>query len=173
MRAAPIGSIVRRVLAATALWWVLAGARPDGWGVGMVAVVGACAASLVLMPPGAGRISLTGLVAFAGFFVVESLRAGVQVAAMALRRDPDLRPAVRTLTLRLPAGPARTLLVNTMSLLPGTLSAGLTGERLCLHVLDARLPVEQGLRALEARVAGMFGLTLKSRPVTAARATRG
>lgn len=164
MRGAPIGSIVRRLVAAAVLWWVLAGARPDSWAVGLVAIAAAVGASLILMPPGAGRISVPGLVAFAGFFIAESLRAGVLVAMRALRRDPDLRPAVREFRLRVPAGAARTLLVDTMSLLPGTLSAGLAGERLRLHVLDARLPVEQELRAVEARVAALFGLQLEDRP---------
>src|SRR3972149_6345104 len=54
--------------------------------------------------------------------------------------------------------PARTLLVNTMSLLPGTLSAGIEGNRLRLHVLDTQLPVEQELGEVETRIAAMFGV---------------
>ena len=44
-----------------------------------------------------------------------------------------------------------------MSLLPGTLSAALAGDRLRLHVLDKRQPSEPGLRAAEAVVAALFG----------------
>jgi multicomponent Na+:H+ antiporter subunit E len=113
------------------------------------------------MPVGPPRLSLVGLAAFLGFFLFQSLKGGVQVAWIALRAVPDLRPGVRVLALRLPAGAARTLLVNTMSLLPGTLSAGLAGERLRLHVLDVRLPAEAELRAIEARIAVMFGLELE------------
>jgi multicomponent Na+:H+ antiporter subunit E len=161
MRAALVHAVLWRGFILAALWWVLAGERADSWGVGLVTIAVAATVSVVLMPVGPPRLSLVGLAAFLGFFLFQSLKGGVQVAWIALRAVPDLRPGVRVLALRLPAGAARTLLVNTMSLLPGTLSAGLAGERLRLHVLDVRLPAEAELRAIEARIAVMFGLELE------------
>jgi multicomponent Na+:H+ antiporter subunit E len=49
-----------------------------------------------------------------------------------------------------------------MSLLPGTLSTELRDDCLCLHVLDARLPVEADLRQVEIRVADLFGVSLST-----------
>ena len=52
--------------------------------------------------------------------------------------------------LRLPPGISRALLANTLSLQPGTLSVELADDRLHLHVLDARVPVEPQFRRVGA-----------------------
>ena len=140
-----------------ALWWVLAGGRADSWGVGGVSVILALAASLVLLPPAKGRFSPLGLAAFVGFFLVQSVKGGIQVAAMALRPRLDLAPAMLDLPLALPPGLARILLANTLTLLPGTLSVRIEGDRLRLHVLDRRLPIVEELRAAEAAIARIRG----------------
>ena len=134
------------------LWWVLAGGRADGWGVGGVSVILALAASLVLLPPAKGRFSPLGLAAFVRFFLIQSVKGGIQVAAMALRPRLDLAPAMLDLPLALPPGLARILLANTLTLLPGTLSVRIEGDRLRLHVLDRRLPIMEELRAAEAAI---------------------
>ena len=139
------------------LWWVLAEGRADSWGVGGVSVILALAASLVLLPPAKGRFSPLGLAAFVGFFLVQSVKGGIQVAAMALRPRLDLAPAMVDLPIALPPGPARVMLVNTLSLLPGTLSVRIEGDRLRLHVLDRRLPIMEELRAAEAAIARIRG----------------
>ena len=153
--------IVRAVLGRGALfaglWWVLAGGRADSWGVGGVSVILALATSLVLMPPGKGSFSPLGFVAFVGFFLVHSVKGGFQVAAMALRPRLDLAPAMLDLPIALPPGPARVMLVNTMALLPGTLSVRIDCDRLRLHVLDRRLPIMEELRAAEAAITRIRG----------------
>jgi multicomponent Na+:H+ antiporter subunit E len=154
-----IRAIIARALAYALVWWALTGGRADNWGLGLAAVVLAVAASLVLSPPGPGRFSGAGLAAFAGFFLIQSVRGGVQVAAMALRPRLDLAPAILELPLGLPPGPARVWLVATLTLLPGTLGVGIAGDRLRLHVLDRRRPIEAEVRAAEARIARMLGTT--------------
>ena len=139
------------------LWWVLAEGRADSWGVGGVSVILALAASLVLLPPAKGRFSPLGLAAFVGFFLVQSVKGGIQVAAMALRPRLDLAPAMVDLPIALPPGLARVMLVNTLSLLPGTLSVRIEGDQLRLHVLDRRLPIMEELRAAEAAIARIRG----------------
>ena len=141
----------------TGLWWVLAGGRADSWGVGGVSVILALAASLVLLPPAKGRFSPLGLAAFVGFFLVQSVKGGIQVAAMALRPRLDLAPVLLEVPITLPPGPARVLLINTLSLLPGALSVRIEGDRLRLHVLDRRRPNAAELRAAEAAIARIRG----------------
>jgi multicomponent Na+:H+ antiporter subunit E len=155
-----MSAVLSRALLFGLAWWVLAEGRADGWGVGLVFVALAVAASLRLLPPGRYRLSPTGLIAYAGFFLVQSVRGGLQVAAMALRPRPALAPAVFELTLRLPLGPATVLFVGTLNLLPGTLSVRLDGTTLRLHALDGRLPIEREVRATEAHIARLFGLAL-------------
>ena len=61
------------------------------------------------------------------------------------------------LPIALPPGSARVMLVNTLALLPGTLSVRIEGDRLRLHVLDRRLPIVEELRAVEAAIARIQG----------------
>lgn len=58
------------------------------------------------------------------------------------------------------AGAGRLVPANTPNLLPGTLSVGLDGAHLRLHVLDARRPTVAEVRATERPVARMLGLQL-------------
>jgi multicomponent Na+:H+ antiporter subunit E len=152
------GAILFRGAAFALVWWVLAEGRADSWGVGAVSVAAALAASLRLAPPGTGRLSPAGLLGFAGFFLVQSFKGGLQVAARAFRSRMDLAPALVDVPVTLPEDLPRVLLVNTLNLLPGTVCVRLEGDRLLLHVLDARLPVAEEVRETEARIARMLGV---------------
>jgi len=85
--------------------------------------------------------------------------AGVDVAARLLAPVPRIRPVQRSFMLRLPPGPAQTLLANTLSLVPGTLSVALAEGEVILHCLDAGADTEAELRALERRIGAVFGLS--------------
>jgi multicomponent Na+:H+ antiporter subunit E len=150
-------TVFLRALAFAALWWILAEGRSDGWLLGSVAVVAATWASITLQPPGKLPLRLAGLVGFVRFFLWNSLRGGLQVAAMALRGRAALRPAIVELPITLPAGGARILLVNALGLMPGTVAVDLEGSMLRLHVLDDSQPVVAETRALEAAIASMVG----------------
>ncbi|CAH1202041.1 conserved membrane hypothetical protein [Candidatus Nitrotoga sp. BS] len=157
----PIKVLVWRATLFTALWWILTEGNFVAWGVGLVSVILALVASLILFPPGTSRLSLTGLAGFLGFFLVQSVKGGVQVALIALRPRLDLRPAVLDITMRLPEGRSRVLLANTLNLLPGTLSIGLEGRYLRMHLLDKRIPVESGVHEAEVCIARMLSLPLE------------
>lgn len=152
-------AILLRTAVLAGLWWVLT----DGAGVsvvGAVTVSAAAIASLLLYPPSATGISLAGLAGFAAFFLLRSLRAGTQVAAMALRPRLALAPAILTIPVRLQGDAELALLSATLNLLPGTLVAGSGPNHLLVHVLDARRPVEADVRAAELRIARLFRVAL-------------
>lgn len=151
-------TVLRRALLFAFLWWVLAEGRWAAWGLGAVAVAVATWASLYLLPPSRRSFTIGGFLGFAAFFLWNSLRGGTQVAWMALRLRPGLRPALLELELALPAGAPRVLMLNTLGLMPGTLGVRLDGDRLKLHVLDERLPVAAQARSLEAHIARLFGV---------------
>ncbi|MDP1652753.1 MAG: Na+/H+ antiporter subunit E [Rhodocyclaceae bacterium] len=151
-------AVLRRAPILAFLWWVLAEGRLEAWGLGAIAVAVATCASLHLLPPSRRSFAIGGFLGFAGFFLWNSLRGGAQVAWMALRLRPGLRPVLLELELALPAGTPRVLMLNTLGLMPGTLGVSLDGERLKLHVLDERLPVAAQARALEAHIARLFGV---------------
>ena len=150
-------SLTQRAALFALLWWILAEGRLDGWWLGAVGIAAATWASLRLAPPGPRRIRAVPLLRFLAFFVWNSLRGGAQVAFMALRPRPGLAPALLEFELALPPGAARVLMLNALSLMPGTLGVALDVARLRLHVLDARLPVAAEARALETRIAQLFG----------------
>ncbi len=152
-----IPSIFLRGLPFVALWWILAEGRTDGWLPGGVAVAAASWASIKLLPPSNQPVRLAGLIGFLRFFLWNSLLGGMQVAGMALRGRAALQPGLIELPVTLPPGGARTLLVNALGLMPGTLSVDLDDTSLRMHVLDERLPVVAEARALEASIAGLFG----------------
>ncbi len=149
--------LVRRAGLMALLWWILAEGRQDGWLLGAVAVAAALWASMRLLPPADEGVRVTRLPVFLAFFVWNSFKGGVQVAWLSLRRRSALRPGVLELTLRLPPGAPRVLMVGTLGLMPGTLSVRLDDARLRVHVLDTRLPIVAEADELQAHVAYLFG----------------
>lgn len=150
-------SIAIRAAMLSALWWVLTGGTAAAWSMGVVSVACATVASIVLLPPRAHGFAIRELPGFLAFFLFQSVKGGMQVAMMAIRPRLDLQPTMQEIRLRLPDESSRILLACTMSLLPGTMSAGLHGDKLLLHVLDRRLRIEQAVRNAEARIARLLG----------------
>jgi multicomponent Na+:H+ antiporter subunit E len=98
------------------------------------------------------------LVAFAFFFVVESLRGGFDVAWRALHPALPIEPSFLRFRHGLPEGQPRTLMVSVLSLLPGTLSTDLVddGRTLVVHVLTAE--AIESVERLRARISWLFAL---------------
>ena len=154
--------IMFRALFLAPAWWVLTGGDASSWWFGIPVLISAALASTALAPAQTERWRLKGFVAFVGFFLLESVRSGIDVARRALHPRLPIDPNFVWFEFRLPKGPARIFLVNTINLLPGTLSVELQETSALIHVLDERLPIAQTLRILEGRVAEMFGLDLAS-----------
>jgi multicomponent Na+:H+ antiporter subunit E len=152
-----LNALLRRGAGFAFLWWVLAEGSTVAWGLGAVAVAAGVAASLRLLPPRPGTFSLAAFAAFVAFFLWQSMRGGLQVAAMALSPRPGLSPCMLDYPVALPPGPPRLLLVASLGLMPGTVGVRLDDDRLRLHVLDARLPAAAEAKALEAVIARLFG----------------
>lgn len=152
-------AFVLRFLLAAFCWWLLSEGRVDSWGIGLLAVLLAVAFSFSLQPPSQYRLSLPGILAFWWFFTRQSLVAGMDVAKRILSPEMPIEPGEVTLDLHLPEGAPRWLLAMTLSLLPGTLSVRLTGNRLTLHCLDIGEAVEVEVLNAERRVAAVFGLS--------------
>ena len=148
---------IRAVLFAL-IWWVLTDGVMDSWLVGTPVILFATTVSLLLLPP--FLWSLTGTLRFVPFFLWRSLSGGVDVARRALHPRLPISPGLFDHRWRLPPGLPRVFMANTVSLLPGTLSAELDEEYLHVHVLDETSPFAEELRVLEKQVAGVFGLEL-------------
>lgn len=143
----------------TGAWVVVAGIDPSSWLIGIPAVIAASLASWHLRPQGATHPRLVPALAFIPFFLWSSLKGGVDVAWRVLRPRMRIAPGLHPYRLRLIHPSARVLLLDTISLLPGTLSADLEGDTLILHALDASDPeaLESEIAQLERRIGALFG----------------
>jgi multicomponent Na+:H+ antiporter subunit E len=151
------GLFVRAALLA-ALWWLISQGQWDAWLIGLPAVVLATAASLGLSGTTGPRISLRGLLDFLRLFLQESVTGGVDVARRTLAPTLRVQPGFMEYRTRLQDPLARIVLVNSISLLPGTLAADLQEDRIELHLLDVSEDPEPQLQRLERAIAAAFRL---------------
>ncbi len=141
-------------------WWVLAGSEPDGWVAGAIAVAVAMGLHLALGGGGGSRVRPVGLLRFGPWFLLQSVRGGVDVARRALAPSLPLRPGFLEYRIRIREEHARVFFLNCVSLLPGTFSARLDGAVVRVHLLADRQRVPARLAELEERVAALFGAAL-------------
>ena len=144
------------------LWWVLAEGDTASWVIGVPTVLFATFVSLRFSAASAWGWRWRGTLRFLPFFSYCSLKGGMDVASRAFRPALPLAPAMMDYSLRLREGTARVFFANTVSLLPGTLSADIRGDTLIVHVLDKNLPLSDQLRRLELAVARLFGCPMGS-----------
>ncbi|MCF6354614.1 MAG: Na+/H+ antiporter subunit E [Candidatus Polarisedimenticolaceae bacterium] len=140
------------------IWWILTDGATDSWLVGAPMVLLATVASIALLPPSSW--SLTGIMRFVPFFLWRSLYGGVDVARRTLHPRLPIAPGLFYHPWRLPPGLPRLFMANTVSLLPGTLSAELDADYLQVHLLDEQKDFLSELEMIEQRVAAMFGISL-------------
>jgi multicomponent Na+:H+ antiporter subunit E len=96
------------------------------------------------------------LLSFAAFFLRGSLLGGLDVARRALHPRLPVSPRLVDFRLELGPGPARTLMISLVSLLPGSLSADLDAERGILRVHLLAADADAGLAELQSRIAQLF-----------------
>jgi len=137
-----------------ALWVVLADGQ--GWSVGIPFILLATIVSCLVAP--LSRWSLLGLTRFLPYFVWNSIRGGIDVAMRVLHPKMPIEPAFVRYELQLDDTAARVLMADVVTLLPGTLSAGLDDHVLVVHVLNDGARVNESLEELERRVADLFAL---------------
>lgn len=165
--AAPVSrafAVALRAALFAILWWIVAGGDPGSWVIGLPMVALATWASLSLAGHGRPRLALWTAVSFVPFFLWESFRGGLDVASRVFVTPVRIHPGFRHFDLRLPPGPGRVFFVNCVSLLPGTLSTEVEGDRFIVHVLDDRADMAGELRTLERRVIELFGTAPAGEP---------
>ena len=160
----PPPAVARRFLARLALlaliWLGLNGADWSSWMVGGPVVVVAAWISVKLLPTIPWHWSMLGAIAFAGFFLRESVRGGWEVARRAISPGLAISPAIVCHSFHLPPGPSRLFFCTAISLLPGTAVVAMADSKVCVHALDHSRAVEEELRELERRVGTLFGVEL-------------
>jgi multicomponent Na+:H+ antiporter subunit E len=100
-------------------------------------------------------LRLTGVLRYLGYFAVQSIRGGVDVSLRALRPSMPLNPGFLSLDLGIEPEGLRILFAWTVSLLPGTASVHLDGQRLHVHVLCNDGSAQPELERLETVIRGL------------------
>lgn len=149
------------------IWSLLTDWRLDAWIFGLPALAIAAGLLLAMPHPRRWRLAPVPTLLFALWFAVQAVRGAVDVALRAVAPRMPLRPGFRSWRTALPEGAPRIVLANAVTLLPGTLSAELEGQRLVIHVLDAGLDHDRALGDLESRIAAIFAAPIPGREVAA------
>jgi len=144
------------------LWWLMVQGRSDAWLVGVPAIAAAALVSSRLGDGSLPRFSPAGLPAFAFLFLRESAAGGIDVARRTLGRRLRVKPGFASYRLHIQERGARVLLVNCVSLLPGTLAADLDGDQVQLHLLDVDQDPEPQLLRLEQAIARLFAVPMEN-----------
>lgn len=152
-------TIVSRLGLFSLIWWILTDGVAPSWWIGVPAVLLAVVVSTVLIPPTPWVWSE--LLMFVPLFLLRSLVGGADVAWRAFHHSVPIDPDFITYKMRLPPGLPQVFMVNTVSLLPGTLSVGLDQSILKIHVLDSRKDFLAELEVMEQSIARMFDISLK------------
>ncbi len=164
-----IPRLLTRLTLFALLWLVLAGTDPLSWIVGVPAVLLATyTAARLSTLVGADPRPLQ-LLAFAPFFVWESILGGLDVARRVLGPSLRIDPSLVSYRTRLKDPAARVAFLDSISLLPGTLSADFRNCVAEVHALDSDLAVVAGLKRLEGQVARLFGERLDGEPAVSVR----
>ena len=149
--------ILSRAALFSVLWWTLAGASPSSWWIGVPAIVLALFVSVELFP--SKQLVWRNLVVFIPRFLLRSLLGGIDVAWRAFHPARPIAPELIAYPLRLPPGLPQVFMANTVSLLPGTLSATIEENVLTVHVLNKRGDIQRELRKVEDDVSRMLAGT--------------
>ncbi len=144
-------TVARRAAVLAGVWVILVEGRPGDSLVGLPVAVALALYSLRLSPPRASHTSLRllPLLGLTPRLIRLSLAGGLDVALRALRRPPDLDPAMVVYPLDPPHPGVAIGLSVMLTLMPGTLAAEVAEDSILIHVLDRTQDVEAQLRPLE------------------------
>ena len=145
-------------------WWIITAGSLASWLVGIPALASAVWVRSRLDNGANRKISIVGLIRFIPYFLYESLRGGVTVAARTLSPRVQIEPRFVHYHTALNCSSARVFFANCVSLLPGTLAADLSNDWLEVHVIGDESTALAELNKLEQAIARLYNCEPTSRP---------
>lgn len=97
--------------------------------------------------------------AFFGFYLKESLSAGLQVARAACHPRMAVKPGWVSFDLKSQSLDTHMMLAAFVCLLPGTLASKVENEKMHIHLLDEKRPWRPTVEKLESRLMWLLGET--------------
>jgi len=151
---------LRWVLLLLAVWLILTTGNLASWAIGLPFI----AIAILLQPSSAVHadkpvqfVNFIAVLQFFYFFILESLRGGIDVSRRVLARQPQTDPVLYNYSMQLKLPQAQQIFISSISLLPGTLCADVNINQLRIHTLDQHTDTKQGINKLELLVAKIFG----------------
>ena len=105
-------------------------------------------------------LNMVGLSRYAYFFMIESLRGGIDVCRRVLARKTLVSPDFFEYPMQLQLSYAQQLFISSIGLLPGTLCADRKEDQLYIHTLDHDTDTTKSIKKLESLVGQIFGESL-------------
>lgn len=162
IKSSKAASLLSRITLFAVLWWIIVQGSTDAWFIGLPAAILAAIASISLSSAALPRLSIIGLFRFIALFMAESIKGGIDVARRTLTPQMKIQPGFSRYRPTLEDAHARVLLINCISLLPGTLSSNIDGDYIELHQLDMRQDPVPQLQRIERAIADLFRLKLEN-----------
>ncbi len=139
------------------LWFIFSEGDFRSWPFGVPTVlVATWFSSSLTTGPEVCRLKVLRLVPYIPFFLIKSLGSGVDVMKRVFHPGLPIDPALIEYPLTISHEKGRILLANSITLLPGTISAQLCDDHIVVHTLDKGLPVQETIRDLEGRIASLY-----------------
>lgn len=158
MSSPAVQDFFKRFLVFLGLWIVFDGGAPAGFVIGVPSAILAGWLSMRIAPPTNRAWSPSATLSLMGYFLWNSLVAGVDVAVRAFHPKLPLEPGFAACDCEIPAGPNRDLFMAVASLMPGSLPVGEVGDgKIILHCLDTRQPMAAQMTELQRRMKKAWG----------------
>jgi multicomponent Na+:H+ antiporter subunit E len=140
-------------------WLVLSGHYDlfhIGWGIVSAAVVTFFSVGLTsLNTDRQDRLRFWGLVSYLPWLLLQVVLANLHVAYLVLR-PTAIRPQIIRVKTRLSGDLAKTILGNSITLTPGTITMDIQDDELIVHALSEKVARELADGEMERRVARIF-----------------
>jgi multicomponent Na+:H+ antiporter subunit E len=158
---------------ALALFWLLLSGKSEG----LYLVMGAASALIVTRfatplltqvlgdPATTPRVDLLRLLAYVGWLATRIPPAAIDVALSIVMPSRLPRPGVVRFTTGLHSPAARTLLANSITLVPGTMTLSVVGGEFVVHALSPRAAEGLATAEVQRRIARIFRVEADVPPV--------
>lgn len=144
----------------TVFWVLLTDAAPSSWIIGLPAI--AMAVWIIHRFPLSRdplRVHLGPLLKFVPWFLLKSIRGGVEVSRLALSRSLTLHPALFEHECTLTDTRSRAIFAMCLNVLPGTTTVRIDAETIHIHSLTSVAAARLEVAELEEKIAGMLAAT--------------
>ncbi|HSJ25241.1 MAG TPA: Na+/H+ antiporter subunit E [Longimicrobiales bacterium] len=148
---------MQRILILLVVSAVIFEARPGSLVPLLLAAAAALLVSVRLPHRETALLNPLRMLRFLPWFLSQSVLGGLDVALRAFRGRRALNPGLVEYTTRLQRPIVRVIFANTVSLMPGTLTAQLHGDHLTVHALDHCADIVTRLAEVEHHVGRAFG----------------